>query len=65
MPELDQYEQEGIDNEFVQEANIQQRRDAERELNQIERMQVQGRSRQAAALIDDDQDEDDEDRMLR
>ena len=61
------YEQEGIDNAPQEEANFQQRREAERALNQMDRLKEQGRSRQAAALIDGDDsgDEDIEGRMLR
>ena len=66
MPELDAYEQDGIDNAPQQEANFQQRREAERQLNQIERNQIIGRGRQAAALMDEEDDEEDEEgRMIR
>ena len=67
MPELDAYEQEGIDNAPQAEANIVQRREAERQLNQMERAQIVGKGRQAAALMDDDEsgEEDEEARMIR
>ena len=67
MPELDAYEREGIDNDDQRELNFQERREAERALNQQEHQRDLGRARQAAALIDgdDDDEEDMEGRLLR
>ena len=67
MPELDAYEKEGIDNDDQHELNFQERREADRELNQQDHQRDLGRARQAAALIDgdDDDEEDMEGRLLR
>ena len=37
IPELDRYDAQGIDDDQQQEANLAQRREAERELNMQER----------------------------
>ena len=55
MPELDNYEQAGMDNDNYDAMGMDQRRDAERELDQDHRMRETGKQRGPAAFADDEE----------
>ena len=55
MPELDQYEQVGMDNEDYGAMNIDERRAAEKELIQNERLRDRTQARAPAAFVDDEE----------
>ena len=63
-PELDRYENEGIDDEEQKELDFQTRREAERELNQRERLMNRGGRRIPGALLDEELNEYSEEGLL-
>ena len=54
MDELDRYEEAGLDQADYAAMNMDQRRAAERELDQDARMRERGHARAPAAFIDDE-----------
>lgn len=52
--ELDRYEQDGIDDEDQEELDFQARRNAERELDQDQKMRVRNKSRMPGAFFDEE-----------
>ena len=54
MDELDHYEEAGLDQAEYGAMNMDQRRAAERELDQDARMRERGHARAPAAFIDDE-----------
>lgn len=55
MPELDHYEEAGIDNEDYDAMAVDERRAAERELDQNQIMRDRSKARAPAAFIDDEE----------
>ncbi len=71
MPELDRYEDQGMDHEDYDKMNVDQRRAAERELDQVNAMRNRSTARAPAAFNHDDELSGEEDhrraqaRMMR
>lgn len=71
MPELDRYEDQGMDQEDYDKMNVDQRRAAERELDQVNAMRDRSKARAPAAFNHDDELSGEEDarrhhaRMMR
>jgi Mini-chromosome maintenance protein 2 len=61
---LDRYENEGLDDEEQKELDFQTRREAERELNQRERLMNRGGRRIPGALMDEELNEYSEEGLL-
>jgi len=55
MPELDQYEEAGIDNDDYEPMAVDERRAAERELDQNQVMRDRSKARAPTAFIDDEE----------
>ena len=55
MPELDRYEDEGMDNAEFDAMGVDQRRAAERELDQDQHARDMGQVRAPAAFVDDEE----------
>ena len=65
VPELDRYEEAGIDNEEYANMGVDERRAAERELDRVDQAHNRSKTRVPTALIDDDDFSGDENEARR